>query len=210
VPPIISNLVVIKQIRIHKKNKQKQYIKKLKFIRFRHQTLSDEDATSWLYWSLLHWVPTVVGPSRHSQLQAPANIENSCWNNSHWCCPGHVQLHSKRKWRHLETVTAVKDSLCRSSVNYWTRIVIHWQRCSWLTDNDWLVFNGTSTQKGQFVPTAGTAQSAKNGQRDTMHYTSRYAIVDQSAAELSRRRRRKMVTRQISAENWKARWSPPN
>jgi len=34
----------------------------------------------------------------------------------------------------------------------------------------WL-FNGTLTQKGQFVPTAGEwklAQAAKNGQEDTM------------------------------------------
>jgi len=33
------------------------------------------------------------------------------------------------------------------------------------------LFNGTSTQKGQFVPTAGkgNAQAAKDGQRDTMH-----------------------------------------
>jgi len=38
----------------------------------------------------------------------------------------------------------------------------------------WL-FNGTSTQKGQYVPTA--AQSAKDGQRDTtMHITLRYTI----------------------------------
>jgi len=42
---------------------------------------------------------------------------------------------------------------------------------------DWL-FNGTSTQKGQFVPTVGgkPAQSAKDGQRDTMHITLRYMI----------------------------------
>jgi len=41
-----------------------------------------------------------------------------------------------------------------------------------------LLLNGTSTQKGQFVPTAGseTAQSAKDGQRDTMHITLRYTI----------------------------------
>jgi len=48
----------------------------------------------------------------------------------------------------------------------------------WLID--WLVFNGTSTQKGQFVPTAcmggKPAQSAKDGLRDTMHITLRYAI----------------------------------
>jgi len=40
----------------------------------------------------------------------------------------------------------------------------------------WLVclFNGTSTQKGQFVPTAregNRLKSAKYGQRDTMHIT---------------------------------------
>jgi len=44
---------------------------------------------------------------------------------------------------------------------------------------DWL-FNGKLTTKGQFVPTAGEgnkqAQSAKDGQRDTMHNTSRYTI----------------------------------
>jgi len=43
---------------------------------------------------------------------------------------------------------------------------------------DWL-FNGTSAQKGKFVPTAGgekPAQSAKDGQRDTMHITLRYTI----------------------------------
>jgi len=44
---------------------------------------------------------------------------------------------------------------------------------NWLID--WLVFNGTSTQKGQFVPTAGAgnrhSRSAKDGQRDTMHIT---------------------------------------
>jgi len=35
-----------------------------------------------------------------------------------------------------------------------------------------------STQKGQFVPTARgkPAQSAKDGQRDTMHITIRYRI----------------------------------
>jgi len=37
---------------------------------------------------------------------------------------------------------------------------------------DWL-FNGTSTKKEQFVPTVGRAQSAKDGQRDTMHITVR-------------------------------------
>ena len=52
----------------------------------------------------------------------------------------------------------------------------------WLID--WLIdwcFNGTSTQKGQFVPTAGkptgegkTAQSAKDGQRDTTHNTEEW------------------------------------
>jgi len=51
----------------------------------------------------------------------------------------------------------------------------------------WLL-NGTLTQKGQFVPTAGEGkllsrpteiqqkQSAKDGQRDTMHITLRYTI----------------------------------
>jgi len=34
----------------------------------------------------------------------------------------------------------------------------------WLID--WLIVNGTSTQKGQFVPTV--AQAAKDGQRDTI------------------------------------------
>jgi len=41
-----------------------------------------------------------------------------------------------------------------------------------------LLFNGTSTQKGQFVPTAGAGirQSAKDGQRDTMHNNLSYVI----------------------------------
>jgi len=42
----------------------------------------------------------------------------------------------------------------------------------------WL-FNGKSTQKRQFVSTVGggkPAQSAKDGQRDTMHITLRYTI----------------------------------
>jgi len=41
----------------------------------------------------------------------------------------------------------------------------------------WL-FNGTSIQKGQVVPTAGRklAQSTKDGQRDTMHITLRYTM----------------------------------
>jgi len=51
---------------------------------------------------------------------------------------------------------------------------------NWLIDwlIDWL-FNGTSTQKGQFEPTAGKGirlKSAKDGERDTMHKTSRYTI----------------------------------
>jgi len=43
---------------------------------------------------------------------------------------------------------------------------------------DWC-FNGMSTQKGQFVPTAGEGNRlslAKDGQRDTMHNTLRYTI----------------------------------
>jgi len=47
----------------------------------------------------------------------------------------------------------------------------------WLID--WLVLNSTSALKAQFVATAGAekpAQSAKDGQRDTKHNTSRYTI----------------------------------
>jgi len=48
----------------------------------------------------------------------------------------------------------------------------------WLAD--WLVgwlFNGTSTQKGQFVPTSGEGNRlSQDGQRDTMHITLRYTI----------------------------------
>jgi len=43
------------------------------------------------------------------------------------------------------------------------------------------LFNGTSTQKGQFAICANCgggrlAQAAKNGQRDSMHNTLRYTI----------------------------------
>jgi len=41
------------------------------------------------------------------------------------------------------------------------------------------LFNGTSTQKGHFVPTAGggkLAQSAKDGQQDAMHIALRYNV----------------------------------
>jgi len=42
------------------------------------------------------------------------------------------------------------------------------------------LLNGTLTQKGQFVPTATreTTQSAKDGQRGTMHITLHYFIND--------------------------------
>jgi len=53
-----------------------------------------------------------------------------------------------------------------------------WHESTKLLSVGWL-FNGTSTQKGKFVPTAGggkPAQSAKDGQRDTMHITLRYTI----------------------------------
>jgi len=45
---------------------------------------------------------------------------------------------------------------------------------------DWL-FNGTSTQNGQFVATTGggkLAKAAKDGQRDTKHNTLRYSLRD--------------------------------
>ena len=61
-------------------------------------------------------------------------------------------------------------------MNY-NEIIIHNKLLDWLVD--WC-FNGTSTQKGQFVPTAGepagegkTAQSAEDG-RDTTHNTEEW------------------------------------
>jgi len=58
--------------------------------------------------------------------------------------------------------------------------VIIWISKIQMLNIDWL-FNGTSTQKGQFVPTVGRgklALAAKDSQRDTMHSdnTLRYTI----------------------------------
>jgi len=51
----------------------------------------------------------------------------------------------------------------------------------------WL-FNGTSRQKGQFVPNAvgrKLAQAAKDGQRDAMRNTSRYTISSRDKYDIS-------------------------
>jgi len=59
--------------------------------------------------------------------------------------------------------------------------LVGWLELGWLVgwlELGWLL-NGTSTQNGQFVPTAGRETGLvgyKDGQRDTMHFTLRYTI----------------------------------
>ena len=54
---------------------------------------------------------------------------------------------------------------------------------------DGLVFNGTSTQKGQFVPNCGgrkLAQAVEDSQRETMHkpYVTQYNTVNNENTQL--------------------------
>jgi len=88
--------------------------------------------------------------------------------------PTHICSIDHAMFLHLTSLTCVDGQLFRKIVT----VKEIDRSIDWLID--WLVFNGMSTQKGQFVPTVhgerNPAQAAKDGQQDSMHNTLSYKI----------------------------------